>query len=289
MVNFPTKQELKELQDFKEPFCLTIYAPFVEANAATNPNRIELKNLLKEAKIALDSAGVKEKDVEATLQPARDLVAKLDEFWPIHKESLVLFLHPRMFRYYHIQNKIPYELTVETGFNLKPLLAGMHDDKKFYVLSLNHNKVQLYEGGHYGLRPLDLDNFPSNLRRTLHIDEYPDEVHAHMAAPAGSSTGEAFFGTSNQTDTDKTYLLEFFRRIDKRLHKFFIGQDAPLILAGAEFLLPIYRKANHYPHVLDEEIRGNIEHENLEDIHKKAWAIINSHFIMSSNDKLNRL
>jgi hypothetical protein len=53
MVNFQTPQELEQLMAYDKPFCVTIYAPFVEPNAATNPNLIQIKNPLWNAGASL--------------------------------------------------------------------------------------------------------------------------------------------------------------------------------------------------------------------------------------------
>lgn len=275
MINFPSQQELKELKVFREPFCLTIYAPLIDPNAATNPNRIEVKNLLREAKTALLSAGVNPRDVKKTLRPAK-LLLEDHEFWPIHHESLVLFMHHKLFRYYHIpDHAIPYMLTVETGFNVEPLLKAMKDNKQYYVLALGHKNVRLYEGDHYNLKPVQLKNFPADMKQTLNIDEYPNWREKHEIAPSYMGKGsEAVHGQYNVSQTDKAMLLEFFRRIDHRLHNFLFRHQKPLIIAGVGYLLPIYRKANTYPSLLPGAITGNQDNADLQTIGGKAWQLV---------------
>jgi len=275
VINFPNQQELKELEAFSEPFCLTIYAPFIDPNAASNPNRIELKNLLREAETALLSAGAASRDVKKTLRPARLLVED-HEFWPIHHESLLLFMHPKLFRYYHIpDHATPYILTVETGFNVEPLLNAMENNKRYFVLALGHKNVRLYEGDHYQLKPVQLKDFPADMKQTLNIDEYPNWRESHEIAPSYMGKGsEAVHGQYNVSQTDKDMLLEFFRRIDKRIHNFLFRQQRPLIIAGVSYLLPIYRKANTYPSLLPGAITGNQDNADLQTIGEKAWQLV---------------
>ena len=275
MINFPSQQELNELKAFHEPFCLTIYVPLIEPNAATNPNRIEVKNLLREAETALQSAGVKPRDIKKTLRPAR-LLLDNHEFWPIHHESLVLFMHPKLFCYYHIPDHVtPYLLTVETGFNVDPLLQAMQNNQQYYVLALGHKNVRLFEGDHYNLKPVQLKDFPADMKEALGIDEYPKFRETHTIAPASSGKGsEAYHGQYNVSQTDKDMLLEFFRRIDHRLHGFLFQHRRPLIIAGVNYLLPIYRQANTYPGLLTGAITGNQEYVDLQTIKEKAWQIV---------------
>ena len=275
MINFPDQQELDTLQAYSEPFCLTIYVPYIEPNAATNPNRIELKNLLGEAETALLTAGVTPQAVKKTLKPARLLIDS-PEFWPIHHEGLALFMHQKLFRYYHLpDHAIPYLLTVEKGFNLEPLLKTMKNDKNYFVLALGHKNVQLYQGNQYHLETVKLKNFPSDMKETLQIDEYPKWRETHEIAPSYMGKGsEAIHGQYNINQVDKGLLLEFFRRIDKRLHTYLRGKQAPLILAGVGYLLPIYRQVNTFPYLVKDGIKGNLEHNGLDSIRESAWSLI---------------
>jgi hypothetical protein len=276
MINLPSQQELKELKTFNEPFCLTIYAPFIDPNAATNPNRIELKNLLREAETALLSAGVEPKRIKKTLKPAR-LLEENHEFWPMHHESLVLFMHPELFRYYHIPaHTTPLMLTVENGFNLEPLLKVIAGNKQYFVLALSHKDVHLYKGDRYHLKPLHLKDFPSDMKKTLNIDEYPNWRETHAIAPSYMGKGsEAVHGQYNVAQTDKAMLKEFFRHIDHRLHSYLSSQHRPLILAGVQYLLPIYRQVNTSPYLLDGDIKGNLANSSLDLIRERAWSLMN--------------
>lgn len=276
MVQLPSQKELEQLESFAEPFCLTVYAPHIEFDptGATNPNKIELKNQLKQAEMALLDEGVGPKDVRKTLRPARNIL-DTHEFWPLRNESLALFMHPRMFRYYHLPASIPYMLTIERGFNLEPLLKAIADNKPYLVLALSHKDVKMYQGDRFQIKELRLRNFPNNMEKSLNIDEYPKAWETHAIGPAGGGTGsEAFHGQYNSKETDKEMLFQFFRRIDNSLRKFLQKKEMPLILAGVEYLQPIYRQANTSPYLMPEGLNGNFEHVRPDDIRKQAWDLI---------------
>jgi hypothetical protein len=275
MIDLPSQQELDELKAFDKPFCVTIYLPFDEPNAENNPNRIEFKNVLRQTETALSDAGAKPSAIAKTLKPAQSLLEGT-EFWSTRFDSLVLFMHPKLFRYYHIPGRnIPHMLTVEKGFNLDPLLKVMQDNKQYYVLALSHKNVHLYEGDQYQLKPVRLKELPTDMKEALKIDEFSSWVESHRAAPASYGKGsEAVRGQYDVSQIDKELLLQFFRRIDKRLRGFLQQRRAPLVLAGVEYLLPIYRRANTYPSLLPQSITGNQEHADLDNVREKAWRLV---------------
>jgi len=276
MMKFPNKRELKELRAFNQPYSLSIYAPYIEPNVSSNPNRIELKNLLRESETALLSAGVTPKEIKKTLKPAKALLEGR-EFWPVHHESLVLFAHPQLFYYYHLPSQsIPYMLTVEKGFNLQPLLMVMQANKQYYVLALSHKNVKFYKGDHYQIKQVYLNNFPSNMEETLNVDEYPKARELHMIAPPSMGKGtEAYHGQYNVKEVDKAMLLEFFRRINKRLQIFLQDKHLPIILAGVDYLKPIYHQVNTSPNLIPNGIKGNTEHTKLDNLRDQAWKLLN--------------
>ena len=51
-----------------------------------------------------------------------------------------------------------------------------------------------------------------------------------------------------------------------------------MALAGVEYLFPIYTEANTYPHLLNHGVEGNPETLSLEELHERAWAIVQPHF-----------
>jgi hypothetical protein len=166
-------------------------------------------------------------------------------------------------------------LTVETGFNLEPLLEVMQNSQQYYILALGHKNVRLYEGDHYDLKPVNLKNFPADMKETLGIDEYPQSRETHTIAPASSGKGsEAYHEQYNVSQTDKAMLLEFFRRIDHRLHNFLLYHQKPLVLAGVNYLLPIYHKVNTYPGLLSESITGNQDYPDLPMLREKACNLV---------------
>lgn len=281
MVNLPDEHELNELQAFSQDNCLSIYIPLLDTSDASNSNRIKLKNLLREAKTALLAAGVHPSDVDKTLRPVHHLL-KNRELWPPRHDSLALFMHPKLFRYYHIPTQdTPRLLSVETGFNLEPLIKIINNNRQYFVLALSHKNVRIYEANRYDLKQLHLKDFPTDMKQALNIDEYPDWLETHSVALGGLTSGdervsEGFHGQYNVRQTDKDMLLEFFRLIDHSLHSLLRDKKSPLIIIGVEYLLPIYRQANSSSYLVKGGLVGNFEKSDLEIIHAKTWAYLES-------------
>lgn len=275
-VQLPSPAEWRELKAFKEPFCLTIYVPHIDydPNGATNPNQIELKNMLEQAEVALLNDGVRQRDVNRTLRPARGLLPGR-EFFTLRGESLALFLHPKFFRHYHLPGDIPYLLSIGRGFSLEPMELAAGDNRSYLVLALSHNSAKLYEGDRFVIRELKLKNFPANFVQAIRLDEYPKAKQSRNASPASNRrSSEITHSPYSESQTDKDMLLDYFHLVDHSLRKLLQKKNMPVILAGVEYLLPIYRQANTSPYLLPKVLAGNIDRERPDEIRRRAWRLI---------------
>jgi hypothetical protein len=275
MVNFPTAQEMEELKTYHEPSCLSVYVPYVEPNTPENPSRIQVKNLLRDAEVALLSSGASGDAVRKTLLPIRKQMEQ-NELRPARKESLAFFSHPNFFRCYHIPNyEVPYSLTVGSGFNIEAIEQVMQMNKPYFVLALSHKSVRLYEGNRDTIDEIEMKNFPHDMLETLRIDEFPKSAETHSIASARTGKGsEAVHEQYNVRQVNKTMLKEFFRLINKHLHPYLQKYSYPLILAGVKYELAMYMDINTYPNVLTDTIVGNIDEAPLHDIRARAWGIV---------------
>lgn len=275
MFRFPSAEDIEELQAFSEPFCVTIYAPYIEELAGVNPNKLQLKNMIREAERRLITDGVESRVVRRTTTRARSLLEK-KQFWHLRGAGLAIFAHPKFFRCYLLPSQdLPYHLTVEEGFELEPLLSVLENDQAYFILTVSHNHVRLYQGGHYTVKEVFLKNLPTSLKDDLRLDEYEHWAETHTVAPASRAAhSEAFHSQSNEKEVDKDELFQFFRHIDSRLHKYLRGKKVPLIFAGVDYLMPIYKKANTYPYLAAKGIPGNPDRKDLNLIRQQAWTLL---------------
>jgi hypothetical protein len=151
-----------------------------------------------------------------------------------------------------------------------PLLQG-----HFYVLALDQKKIRLYRGDADDLHEVDMKGMPTNLADALQFHDLDEPLTYRSRRNGGTWTTIFHVGI----DDFKDDLVLLFRRVDQGLHKLIRTEDAvPLILAGAEFLWPIYRKANSYSHLAAGGIAGNPERWTPEELHDKAWALVEANF-----------
>ncbi len=61
-----------------------------------------------------------------------------------------------------------------------------------------------------------------------------------------------------------------------------------MVLAAVEHLAPIWRKANTYPHLVDEVLPGSPEGLGLHQLHARAWAVVEPLFLQAQREAAAR-
>src|SRR5260221_989789 len=101
-------------------------------------------------------------------------------------------------------------------------------------------------------------------------------------------TQEGISGAHDSSKQEKDRILRYCRVVNKEIHKYLAGKSAPLVIAALEYLHPIYREANTYPHLLDEGIQRNVEHMPAEELKSEAWKLVEPYFRKERDDAVER-
>jgi hypothetical protein len=118
-------------------------------------------------------------------------------------------------------------------------------------------------------------------------DDPEKQLQFHTRTPTvGGGRAAIFHGHGAGTDDAKNNILRYFQQVDQGLREILREERGPLILAGVDYLFPIYREANSYSHLMNTGIAGNPEGWKAEELHAQAWKIVESHFLKAQEDVL---
>jgi len=263
--------------------CVSIFMPTHRRGAENEQDQIRFKNLLREAGQNLIEIGFRSQHVKNFLEPAQKLL-KDSSFWQNQIDGLVIFLCPDTFFYYRLPIHFKELVVVTDRFHIKPILP-LFGGGRFYVLALSQNQVRLFKGSRYSVAEIDLEGAPKSLSEALKHNNSEKQLHFHTGAPGSiGERGAIFHGHGVGTDDAKDNILQYFRQIDRRLREVLKDERSPLMLAGVEYLFPIYSEANTYPYLVKKGIVGNPERLSPEDLHEVAWTIVQPYFKKAEKD-----
>jgi len=286
-MNLLTRDDLTELMHTEGGICLSIYLTTYRAGAETQQGRIRLKNLLREAELRLVNNGWRSPDAKRFLAPIEDMVFDY-QFWQQQRDGLAIFLSEGIFYHYCLPMNFNEFLFIGQHFHLKPLLPLLIGDGQFYVLALSQNDVRVLQCTRASVKELDIDDIPHSLAEAMKYDDPERQLQLHSNTMEGTNIKAAaiFHGQGIGPDDNKNNILRYFRLIDQGLHDLLRESKAPLVVAGVEFLLPIYREANRYEYLADEGIPGNPEELSAEDLQTLAWPLVEHYFHKAEQEAL---
>ncbi len=271
-------EELATLTAQENTDCVSIYMPTFKMSTETLQNPIRFKNLMREAEEKLIANGMRPQDARDLLLP----VQELDEydFWQHQSDGLAIFISKHFFSYYIVPVDFQELVVVTDRFHLKPLMSLLTGDGQFYILALSQNLVRLFQGTRYGISEIELEDVPTSMAEALEYDDPEKSLQFHTGTPQGGSGSRAaiFHGHGAGNDDEKENILRYFRLVDKGLQDLLKGHACPLVLAGVDYLLPIYKQANSYPNLIYEGVTGNPDQLKAEELHAQAWQVVQPYF-----------
>ncbi|BAT55630.1 hypothetical protein NOS3756_46230 [Nostoc sp. NIES-3756] len=284
--------ELKNLIENSQAPCVSLYMPMQKAGPEIRQNPIRFKNLVREAEERLQALEIPANEIENLLQPAKELDEA--EFWENQDHGLAIFISPQVFRYYSLPIECQELVVVSHQFHFKPLLHLINSDGKFYILALGQKDLKFFEGTRTSITEVEVENMPKSVDEVLQYDETGKEGQFRSATSKGSNNNPftrsqpgAFHGQgSPDRDQHQEAILQFFHAVDTVLHEKLRDQKAPLILAGVDYLHPIYREANKYPHLLEQGITKRQEVFQADELHTEAWELVEPLFHQSEQETI---
>jgi len=133
----------------------------------------------------------------------------------------------------------------------------------------------LLNGTRYSVSEVDIGQVGGSLAEAIPSVNHQMSLQLHSSGSSGGSGSVTFHGQGGGSDESaKKELLRYFRLVADGLKEFLQGNRAPLVLAGVEYLLPIYKEANTYPNLIDTVIKGNPDLLSADELHKSTWEII---------------
>ena len=276
--------EIQELAALPPALTASIFLPTHRVCALRHQDHALMKTLLNDARRQLVST-VGEIQAAIILAPA---LAALDQadFWNHPGDGLVLFCRADSFRHRWTLTTMPALAVVSEHCHLKPLMPLLQDDGRFYVLELTQHGVHLHSGSRFSLLPLELPGAPASVEEApSHLDpEHHTEVRTLRQGGYGAIR---YFGTAGD-ESAKLRITDFFRQVDVSVCAALHGHRAPLVIAGVEYLLPLYHAVNRYPHLLPSGLGGNPDLLPTTTLHERAWNFTTPHFCKAAEDARNR-
>ncbi|MGC9344508.1 MAG: hypothetical protein ACP5E3_17520, partial [Bacteroidales bacterium] len=100
----------------------------------------------------------------------------------------------------------------------------------------------------------------------------------------GQNTG-MYHGKGEGKDDKKKELRKYLQRLDKGLNTLLEGYNIPLVVSSVDYVFSIFRDISSYENVYPENVSGNVDEENIADVHENACEVLIPYFNKVRNRK----
>jgi hypothetical protein len=279
-MNLFTRTDFLELADLRADVVVSLYLP-TDRQSSENyqQDKIEFKNLLSDVGVELrDTYGWRADAIDAFLKPARELLDQLS-FWQFNSDLLAVFLHADGLEIH----KLPLEYPAPKYFisdrpYLRPLISMLNSDGRFLILSLRLDEIRLFQATRHVYEEIGLtDEVPQEVGEVKDLENKQKSLQ--FRSGHGGGGGAVFHGQGVASDEQKKdEIAEFLREVDRQITDVLKNQELPLVLAGVDYLIPIYRSVGKYNNIFPEHVSaGSPKGYSDQELHERAVGVIDAH------------
>ena len=281
-----TKEIFLELASFRSSCCATIYLPTHKAGVEVNEKQdlILFKNALQELSKSLAEKEIPTAVIEHMLSPGYELI-KDDAFWAGQNKGLAVFISEGYFKYIKMPVTPVHEVLCEKQFYVTPLVPILSNKDYFYLLVISKHRCKLFRADSFGMEYVPVDGLPENIEEVKRVSEKDAST---VRIGSSTTSGANFHGMGGGNPDGKDNIATYFEFVDDILFKeIFNKENAPLLLAGVEYLIPIYKSVCDYHNVCSDALTGSHEHDDKNELYEKAKEIMEPFFKQPLTRALN--
>ena len=270
-----TEKTIRDLIEKNGKRKVSITLPTEKVGDERQQNPIRFKNLLNKTLQKLTSDGMKEDEATTFLQPAKELLGQ-PLFWSSMEHGMTVYLTDDYFEIF----KLPYEIRemayVSDHFRITPLMPMISTNGSFCVLAVGQENPRLLRCTRTSVRDITPDDVPESLKQW--IGEKPEQqVQFHTGNNEGE--GAVFFGHGATEEDHKELVQGYLREVERPVTKKMKQINDPLVLAGTEPNLPIYKKINKYSRALEDTVDRNPNGISDTQLRDQSWNVVRDYFL----------
>lgn len=283
-----SQQEFEKLAQFTNEVCVSIFIPTQRAGheVLEGKNRINLKSKWNEIKQQLEQKGVSAEKIKNIANPIEELLQDKD-FWRHQSDGLAVFSAEGFFDKYTLPIHFEEYHYISKEFYIKPLVPILSEDGRFYLLSLQLEDVTLYEATQHSIGVIYVEDLiPTRLQERVGFD-YKEKALQSRPQRQGEGHTE-YHGHDGADNNKKSEIFRYFKAVDQGLETVLHNKKTPLVIASQDSFFPIYKEANTYQYLYEEEAVGNPAYIDMLELHERALKIIEPFFEKTKREKLKK-
>lgn len=282
-----SREEVRELIALNEtPWVSLFLAPYPAGE--TIQRATQLENLLRRSEAELAASGYDRNEAHTMLAPVWEMTdaRSLEEYQDV---GLAFYVAPGQFHLYRLPHRVSDAVTVGRRPYIKPLLIPRPATDSFYVLALSKSRVRLLHATPSGVTAVPLPNAPAGIDDLTQTDPTGRQAQRHVApSTRGGASGAMYPGHGGNVFDEKAEVQRYLQAVSGAVERVLNRTHDPLVLAGVDYMVSMYRSLNGYANVIDGHISGSPDHVSDEALCERGAHVLTEHLSRLSTDERDR-
>lgn len=245
---------------------VSIYLPTHRAGREVTQDPVLYRRLVANA------AG--EVDAGERIAAAARLVDDRD-FWAHRSVGLAVLAGPEGTTAIRLSEPTGELAVVSDRFHLKPLVAARARRVEFDVLAISRHSVRFVDVTGSRAVEVEIPGMPTSMPEALRWDDREPQVRSHSSARVGRGQVSAtLHGQGSTSDARDVDLDRYLHMVDHAVADHRSGSTRPLVLAGVDDIVGVYRKLTRCAHVLDDHVAGNPDQLRAAELADRARPFV---------------
>jgi hypothetical protein len=228
---------------------VSIYLPTHEAGREVTQDPVLFRRLV---------ANAAEEGAERELLAACEHLVGDREFWAHGSAGLAVLAGPDGTTAVRLSEPTAALAVVSDRFHLKPLVAALGRRVAFDLLAMSRHSVRFVDVTGTRAVEIEVPGLPTSMPEALQWDDREPQLQSHAGSRQGrGEVAATFHGQGGGSDARDVDLDRYLHLVDRAVADHRSGSTRPLVLAGVEEIVGVYRKLTRCAHVLDDHVAGN--------------------------------
>jgi hypothetical protein len=199
------------------------------------------------------------------------------DFWAHGSEGLAVLAGPDGTTAIRLSEPTGELAVVSDRFHLKPLVAALARRVEFDVLAMSRHSLRFLDVTGSRVVEVEVPGMPTSMSEALRWDDREPQLRSHSGGRAsGGRVTATFHGQGSTSDARDVDLDRYLHMVDHAVADHRSGSTRPLVLAGVDDIVALYRKLTRCAHVLDDHVAGNSDQLRAAELAARARRLVPS-------------
>lgn len=278
LIGIIPKELFTYLSTYRSGICVSVIMPTHKAGVEVNQHvdQKAFRNALLHVEKTLAQRNTDPALIKKIMKPGYDLIAD-DEEWLNMSNGLAVYMAEDFMKFIRLPGTVSNEVVVNSSFSVMQLIPFLVRIEYFYLLDLNKRNCRFFRADYFCIEHIPVDEMPYAVDDVVHFENKDDQKLFRLSGSGSRSAN--YHGLGSGKPDDKENMALYLEEVDDTLWQTHLhASHAPLLLAGLEYQVPIYRSVSKYNNIWPEAIIGNHQFDDAETIYQKAMAVMKPYF-----------